>query len=64
MKTQHRIVALATDNPNLFTVKVKTNSGLAMYQVRARDSKTAVSRYCDPAFSTCIGNLCYTGLMV
>lgn len=44
---------IATDNPNRFEVKVKTRSGLSVFDVKAKDAKQAVSRYSDPAFSNC-----------
>ncbi len=60
MKSNAKITVLATDNPNRFEVKVKTANGLKMYSVKARDSKQAVERYPNEAFSTCTMNLAYT----
>ena len=55
-----KIVALATDNPNRFEVKVKTAHRLSVYSVKAKDSKQAVERYPDPLFSKSVLSLSYT----
>ena len=47
MKTNAKIVAMATDNPTRFEVKVKTSTSLAVYSVKARDAKQAIQRYVD-----------------
>lgn len=60
MKSNAKITVLATDNPNRFEVKVKTSKGLKMFSVKARDSKQAVERYPDEAFSSCTMSLSYS----
>ena len=60
MKTNAKIVAMATDNPTRFEVKVKTSTSLAVYNVKARDAKQAIQRYVDQAFSVCTMSLSYS----
>lgn len=55
-----KIVALMTDNPNYFEVKVKTPNSLSVFKVKARDSKQAVERYPDSAYSQRVLSLSYT----
>lgn len=60
MKTNAKIVVMATDNPSRFEVKVKTPTSLAVYNVKARDAKQAIQRYVDQAFSVCTMSLSYS----